>query len=67
MAKPKYFAGIGIASAAFLFLIFRELTNKTISAGVVGFAIAGVIVGGCLLIAFSEDLKRPSSLSQNRH
>ncbi|MDE1765240.1 MAG: hypothetical protein KGI27_03080 [Thaumarchaeota archaeon] len=63
MNKATYYAGIGIASAAFLFLIFTEMKWHA-EPGVVGGLIAAVIVGGCILMAFSDKIEKTDKMSK---
>lgn len=58
MNKPLYYGGIGVAAAGFSFLIFREITNHSISAGVVGGLIAAAVVVGCILMGFADGSKK---------
>jgi uncharacterized protein involved in response to NO len=62
MNKALYYAGIAMASAAFIFLVLREMTNHSLSVGAVGGLIAAVIVGGCILMGFSSGEKEQDAV-----
>ncbi|MDE1763388.1 MAG: hypothetical protein KGH88_03975 [Thaumarchaeota archaeon] len=63
MNKAMYYIGIGIASAAFLSLIFIEMKYHA-APGVVGGLIAAVIAGGCILMAFSDGIKKADKMNK---
>ncbi len=71
MNKTVYYIGIAITAAGFLFLVFREMTNHSISVGAVGGVIAAVVVVGCIFIGFSdkenEQDNSPRSLKVKEH
>ncbi|MDE1830496.1 MAG: hypothetical protein KGI25_09255 [Thaumarchaeota archaeon] len=56
MNKAMYYIGLGIAAAAFLSLVFIEKINHSVE-GIVGGLIAAVVIGGCILVAFSDGTK----------
>lgn len=62
MAKAPYYGGIGIMSAAFLFLALREWTNHSVAGPVAGAVAVAMVLGG-ILIAFSGSLGLPSGPS----
>ncbi|MGI0101309.1 MAG: hypothetical protein ACREA7_01795 [Nitrosotalea sp.] len=61
--RAKYYLGIAVAGAAFLFLVFREATNHSISVGAVGGVVAAGIFGGCIIIGFSSEKKEQEKIS----
>jgi uncharacterized protein involved in response to NO len=63
MNRGLYYAGIAIAAAAFIFLVFREITNHSLSVGAVGGIIAAVVVVGCIFMGFSTEEKPKDTVS----